>query len=387
MRRPNGMRLLPGLALAAVLTALGGCGSDAAESPREDGRTGEAPGWRVVDDPPLSPRERPLTAYVGTEVLVLGGYTGPPCPPNADCAYEPTRTTDGAAYDGDGWRAVPDAPRPVSDWMPHAVTGDQLHVLVEGDLLTYDLSDQAWTEVPTPGRMTGVELDADGDRLLFTAGSDENGVSPDRVLDTRTGEWSTLPDDPLGPSFDRMLTVTPSGLVLTAKGIGRDGGPEDPALVRAAVLRPGAEDWERFPDSDQLGGYRWGWTGERMVDPSLGGADGGEVNGYGRIIPYGGTLDPGTGRWTTLPDAPEEWSGGWRVEALDGPVIAAEGWLYDDRTMTWTRLPRPDDAPEEPGPAVWTDDGLFVVGGLDWSGGNTSEDVYSTGAWVYPPPR
>ena len=372
---------LTALVLAATLTALAGCGPEVAE-PRED-RAGATGRWRAVEDPPLSPRERPLTAYVGGDVLVVGGYTGPPCPPAADCAYEPTRTTDGASYDGSGWRALPEAPRPVSDWMPHTVVGDRLHVLAEGRLVTYDQSERAWTETPTPGRMTGVDLDADGERLVFTSGSDENGVTEDQVLDSRTGEWSTLPEDPLGLSFDRMLTVTPAGLVLTAKGITRDGDPEDPALVRAAVLPRGSQSWERLPDSEQLGGYRWGWTGERMVDPSLGGADGGQVNGYGRVIPYGGRLDPRTGEWSALPDPPEQDSGGWAVEALDGHVVAAEGWLYDDRTTTWTSLPRPEGAPEEPGPAVWTDDGLFVVGGADWSEGDTAEDVYSSGAWLY----
>ena len=77
------------------------------------------------------------------------------------------------------------------------------------------------------------------------SGSDENGVQPDRVLDTSTGEWSTLPEDPLKPSFDRMITATPEGLVLTAKPIQADGSPANPALVHAAVLPPGTRPSSR----------------------------------------------------------------------------------------------------------------------------------------------
>ena len=125
-----------------------------------------------------------------------------------------------------------------------------------------------------------------------------------------------------------------------------------------------------------------------MVDPSLGGADGGEVNGYGRTIPFGGRLDPATGTWTRLPDPPQERTGGWPVEALDGPVIAAEGWLYDDRAGSWARLPKPSGAPPSPGVAVWADGELLVLGGTDWDRAEDPEDrtadrVWSTALWSY----
>jgi hypothetical protein len=108
------------------------------------------------------------------------------------------------------------------------------------------------------------------------------------------------------------------------------------------------------------------WTGKHLVDATLGGADGGQVNNYGRVVPFGGRLDAATGTWSRLPGAPEERTGGWPVEAPGGPLIAAEGWLYDDNDGSWTRLPRPDQAPAEPGPGVWADQALVVYGGADW---------------------
>ena len=213
---------------------------------------------------------------------------------------------------------------------------------------------------------------------------------PDRVLDTRTGAWSVLPADPLSPSFDRSLTPTPHGLVLTASPIAAGGGPEDPALVEAAVLEQGAAEWRRLPDSEQLGGSRWSWSGRNLVDPTLGGADGGEVNGYGRVLPFGGRLDPATGRWSPLPDAPAPLTGGWPVEAVHGPVTAAEGWLYDDEEERWSRLDPPEGAPAQPGPATWLDDTLVVYGGARWTadgaGDRTPDSVYSTDAWAYTLP-
>ena len=59
-------------------------------------------------------------------------------------------------------------------------------------------------------------------------------------------------------------------------------------------------------------------------------ADGGEVNGWGRTVPEGGTLDPVTGTWGRLADAPRPGSGGWLATALGGARIATDGFLYDD---------------------------------------------------------
>jgi hypothetical protein len=262
-------------------------------------------------------------------------------------------------------------------------------VRVGGRILDYAADRDRWSEVEAPaGASDSHSLVADASRLLLVAGSDEQGERPDLALDTRTGRWSTLPEDPMGLSFDRSVTSTPAGLVLTTKGMDSDGNPLDPALLRAALLPPGSDRWTRLPDSDQLGGYRWAWTGTRLVDPTLGGADGGEVNGYGRTIPYGGRLDPASGTWSRLPQAPKELTGGWAVEAPDGPVIAAEGWLYDDRAGTWTRLRRPKDGPPQPGTAVWADETLLVLGGTDWRDPGDAEEwtadrIYSTGLWAH----
>lgn len=351
----------------------------------------EAGAWTRVPDPPLSARERPVAAYVGGEAVFVGGYGGPPCPPNADCPVpEDAYERDGAAYDPatNTWRRIADAPRAMSGWASAAVVGEQLYIATGQTLLVWDSIEDSWQEVRPPRDAGQSLLVAAGDQLLLASGSDEYGFRPDHVLDTSTGEWATLPEDPLRPSFDRIITSTRHGLVLTAKPIAPDGGPADPALVHAALLAPGESNWRTLPLSDQLGGWRWVWTGKYLVDPTLGGADGGQVNNFGRVIPFGGRLDPATGMWSRLPGAPEERTGGWPVEALGGPLIAAEGWLYDDNDGSWTRLTRPDEAPAEPGPGVWAGQVLVVYGGADWGRADepddwTPENVWSTGSWAY----
>ena len=341
----------------ALLLAVTGCGQDDATGGNgERVPTAELPAgeWTRLENSPLSPRQGPVAAYVDGEVVLVGGYGGPPCPPAADCAYpRHAIERDGAAYDPGTatWRMIADAPRPVPEMSPTAVIGEDLYVRAGKALLVWHSAADQWQEVPAPRRLDWYDLAVDGTRLVFASGSDENGVRLDHVLETTTGEWSTLPEDPFKPAFDRTITSTPDGLVMTAQAISADGNPVDPSLVQAAVLGPGESTWRTLPTSDQLGGWRWSWTGRRLVEPTLGGADGGETNNYGRVIPFGGRLDPATGTWSALPDAPRQGSGGWPVEAPGGPLMAAEGWVYDDTRGSWARLRRPPGAPGEPGSA------------------------------------
>jgi hypothetical protein len=391
------------IATGSVL-ATAACGPSVV-TPADPGSAPAAGTWTRLPDSPLSPREGGAVAHVATPgsdlAVFIGGYVGPPCPPNADCDVPAGSTaSDGAALDLETgtWRTIAEAPRPVASYSSAAVIGDTVYVLTERHLLVWDASDDAWTELDPPTRPAWGTLvaDTEGDapRLIVTGSSDEYGVQPDQVWDPVTGTWSGLPTDPLRPSFDRYLVPTSAGLVLTAKPIGRDGGPADPALVHAAVLPPGAQEWRALPRAeDQLGGWYWTWTGTRLVDLTLGGADGGEVDNYGRTIPYGGALDPATGAWSPLEGTPDELTGGWTVDAVGGRYSAVQGWIYDDGDAAgdgrgWSRLDRPEGAPPQPGRAVWAGDVLVVSGGADWDGPDepdewTPENVWSTGAWAY----
>ncbi len=371
--------------LAAGVLALTGC---ATLPDPEDPRAG--PGWTQLPTPPLSPRTGAATAWTGSEALFLGGDTGPPCldtgAGSGDCEVPPG-ARDGAAFDpvAGTWRQTAEAPAPIQGSLPTAVAGDTVFLFSAGQLLAYDASDDAWTVHPGPsgapeyGRLAAV----DGS-VVLVAGERRQGEPSGHAFDPATGSWALLPEDPLGPAFDRVPTATTAGLVLTGHSLVPNPGSTEPSFVRAAVFDPGSSRWTLLDDSDQVGGWQWAWTGRRLVDPNLGTVDGGEVNGYGRDIPMGGVLDPATGTWAPLPNAPPGSSDGWWVEALGGPLTATYGWVYDDRAESWTLLPRPDGAPPQPGSAVWAGEALVVLGGVDAREG-MSVDALSDSAWIWTP--
>ena len=89
------------------------------------------------------------------------------------------------------------------------------------------------------------------------------------------------------------------------------------------------------------GGGIWFAHDGRLILPALGGADGGDVGGWGRTYPYGGILDVETGRWLPLPAGPDGESdfaagvvAGERAR-LDG----TDGWVLDAEAETWLRVP------------------------------------------------
>jgi hypothetical protein len=371
--------------LLGVLLLASGCGGQVGVGRSPDPSAGELD-WRRLPDPPLNPRAGPVVAWTGSEVLVVGGDDGPPCPPNADCAQPPHFARDGARLEvgGRAWRPMSAAPVDVPAYSSSVMLAGSLYLLAHDTLLAYDVAHDAWSRITTPRGFTGGQLVATADRLVVASGSDEHGVTPDRVYDPGTRRWSVLPDDPIGPAFDRVATAIPTGLVLTAHELVDNPGAEKPSLVLAARWDTDTGRWTRLPDSDQLGGWAWTWTGRRLVDATLGGGDGGEVGNYGRTIPMGGVLDPATGRWSRLPHAPKEGTGGWPVAALGGRFAATGGWTYDDATRSWAVVPRPVGAPTQPGAAVWADDRLVVIGGVDATRGDVSATL-SPHAWISGP--
>jgi hypothetical protein len=373
-------RLALARSMLGLLTLVAGCGEVVGQSPDP---SEFHPAWQRLPDLPLDPRSGPVIAWTGAEVLVVGGDTGPPCAPNASCVAREHYARDGVrlAIEGTSWRRMADAPVDIPAYSQSAMIDGSLYVVTRDALLGYDVATDTWSEIPTPPGFSEGALIADGHRLVVASGSDEQRPQPDRIYDPRSKQWSTLPDDPIGPAFDRVVTAIPGALVLTAKKLVDNPGADGPALVLAARFDEDTQAWTRLPDSDQLGGWAWTWTGRRLVDPTLGGADGGEVGNYGRTIPMGGILDPAAGRWSRLPRAPKQGTGGWPVAALGGRFVAVGGWTYDDESETWAEVPRPSGAPEQPGAAVWADDRLVVVGGLDPDAGYTT-DAMSRRSWI-----
>ena len=245
--RPRGMRHL---LLVLLVLGVSACAQQGhTDGPDLADPNGGPGSWTEITGSPLSARDGPMVAFVAGEVIVAGGYAGPACPPTASCAYVQDDERDGAAYSlaTHTWHRIADAPEPIHGWSAPALIGDRLYLLGERGVLSWDSGEDAWREIPAPGRVRARDLVLDGHRLILASASDEHGVHPDLVLDTRTGRWSELPANPHAPSFDRSITATPAGLVLTGSAIDAAGNPVDPSLVHAAVLAPGATTWRELP--------------------------------------------------------------------------------------------------------------------------------------------
>ena len=371
------MRSTPAAAIVGILLAGCGTGTAVDSAPAEAERA-----WTRVDDVPLSARTWPLVAWTGEEVLVVGGNEGFVCPPNADCMSPTELARDGAAYDPDTgeWRAIADAPHGLYDG------GGASHAFVAGRLVFYDWLNEAWLvydpdadewSTPTsPGPAFVSSLSGDGERLWALDG--------DRVLswDPATGEVIVERDyRPANPMDDAWVIPTDVGPVVV--GVDYDVAPDEPALTLVDVPVEGG--WQRTT-TGQLSGFSH-WNGERLVLHDSMGADGGEVDNWGRWYPNGGTFDPSSQQWAAL-DVARNLSAAddaWRLSAHDGPLDVVGGWFVDDRDGDWTEIGRPDSRLDSELASTWVDGRLFVFGGVDQKVGY--EAPAGPEAWLWSPPK
>jgi hypothetical protein len=373
----RGGRILAGL---AVTMFVAGCGTST------ERRAGSwATAWERVPDGPLRPRSQAVVVWTGDEVLVVGGEDRP-CPPGADCAVPDRQPLgDGAAYHPTTrrWRRIASPPIPFAG-AETAVVGDSVFFLVRGvsgrpgtrpALLAYTPAADSWRELPRPdviGAPGGswYRLVGAGERLVVYSGSDEAGERPDWIFDSTRSEWAVLPDDPMTPAFDRHMEWAGDRLALFDHELVANPGSEEPSLTRVAVLELGSGRWDRLADSEMLSSAPWLLDGGRLVNPSLGGADGGAINNWGRRYPNGGILDLTDRRWSALPGGPAD-------DALSAGVVGRRaalyggyrGWVLDLSAGRWREVPRLDEGDNVAGRAtVAAGRDLFVYGGVEWAG-------------------
>ena len=172
------MRALAGLLLLALGCGQGDPAAREARPSPSDPPAATSSAWTRLEDSPLSPRLGPVAAFVGGRAVFVGGDTGRPCPPNADCAGPLLYAADGAAYDLEkkAWEPIAEAPAQIPDHASHAVIGTHLCVQVKGMILDYAAAENRWTKAEVPaGASDWFSLTADGTRLVLESGSDEQG--------------------------------------------------------------------------------------------------------------------------------------------------------------------------------------------------------------------
>ncbi|MCY1137094.1 hypothetical protein OWR29_03725 [Actinoplanes sp. Pm04-4] len=366
------MRSAWGTAVAAVacgVLALAGCAQPAEPAAEE-----AAEGWQQVAAGPLSPREQALGLWTGREVLLIGGSDAPPCPPNASCAVNPAPLTDAAALDpATGlWRPIAAPPAPVLG-AQGVVIGSTVYVLPyqpRAALLGYRVDQDKWSQLAAPPTFTGgYGLVAAGDRLVAYSGSDENGPDRDYLFDPATKKWTALPDDPLGAGFDRHLAWGGRELLLFDHKLVPNPNADGPALTRVAALDLDRGTWRKLPDLPMLSTGPWLAAGAELVNPTLGGADGGQVGNWGRTYPLGGILDPATGKWSALPDPPG--GEGVRSAARTGDAALYPGLVevvLSTSSRTWEKVSAPPGGDTTGETVVAAGARMVVFGGARWKG-------------------
>lgn len=388
--------------ITATIFVLAGCGSEIV-----GGAGGESAGsWERLPDPPVSPRQNAVTVGLGERVLVVGGSDAQPCASGAECVVPDVPSlADGAIYDGrsDQWQRIADAPLPI-EWAHTAVIGSTVYMWVPDTgrpdshlaFLEYDTGEDEWAKLPLPPHAENgycCLIAAAGDVIVAYPSSDEQGEIPDHLFEPETGEWTEVPADPLSPAFDREMVWSGAELILFAKELVPQPGSERPSLSQVAALDLGAREWRALPETGSLGGGGALVDG-RIVNPRLGWADGGEVNNWGREYPYGGVLDPNSGEWTELPEAPDgqDEVGAGLYAGGEAHYVNDSGWVLDLQAGEWGRIePRPGSSDEPGGPVTQGDgvsalgESLFVFGGVRWDDWEDSDPEWLDEAWLWSP--
>lgn len=269
-------------AVVAVVAVVGGAGlladrepaSAPPTSPADNGEPGRdwGAGWQPMAASPLSPRQGAVGTWTGEELIVVGGDAQPPCPPTADCTYEPEFLADGAAYDPDTdtWRRIADVPEPVAGAVA-AWNGEEV-IVVDGDTThAYDPAGDSWSTLGELPEGDGDPALVSGSGTLAYVSYDQPGrterPSSDALLDLEMGEWSPLPSDPFGESYDRSLAWDGERWWLLSMAVENHGGAYRGTPSRVAVLENG--DWRVVDEDtpDLTYGQGWYWDGEQLVVP------------------------------------------------------------------------------------------------------------------------
>lgn len=358
---------------------------------------GAGVGWARLPDGPLGPRYGAVAVWVDGTTVVFGGRDTDPCPPGADCVFpdEPP-LRDGAAYDPDaGWSTI--APLPVDiEYASTAVVDSTVYLWGHGrpgpdwttTFLAYDLDADRWDELPLPDGtdLRGYMLEPGDGEVLLEAGSHENGRQPDLRYDPDRRTFTELPADPLVPSYDRDLTVVGDLIVVTGILLSPSpGGADGPARYRAAVWT--GDGWRELPAGEVIGySPEWFAVDGELVNPTPGGSDGGQTNPYDRVHPYGGRLDPVSGVWSDLPDAPEADPDGLRLYGVGDEqlLLSGEGLALQPQHHRWIRLDPPDELPDQDVAGVVGDGQLYLFGGVHWD--NDRQARLSAATWRFTPP-
>jgi hypothetical protein len=121
-------------------------------------------------------------------------------------------------------------------------------------------------------------------------------------------------------------------------------GQDEPSITRAALFDPINETWQRLPDSEILTTDPWLVDGATLVNPTLGGGDGGLNHNWGRFHYSGGTLDLMKNVWSALPALPTDpmrQRAAGAVDTAGARYTNPTGWVLDTTRQAWIHTDAP----------------------------------------------
>lgn len=361
-----------GVTAIALAGTLGGVAAARHDPPRQTAVAGApavTPGWHPMAGAPIPRRFEALSIAMGDRVLVWGGYSH-------------DRLLDGAVYDAahDTWTKVPRSPFAAGDAVG-AWTGREA-IVVSGErenvvAAAYDPAANSWRTLAAPplangasalnhAVWTGTEL-----VVVGIATQDDRGtVNQVAVYDPVADRWRTgsIPPGPLPAFGDALWTGSDVAVVGHVNASGKSGGNDT-----LQVYDPATDRWRDIPWG--LDGVRGqmtvAWTGSRLF---VGGGRNGDL-----LLRDAALVDPATGMWERVPDAPVAFAGNDRFgELWTGSVVLtlagedARPVAFDPTTRTWQMGPAsPIDSRREEASWAWVQPRRSAI---VWGGGFSFKD-------------
>jgi hypothetical protein len=244
---------------------------------------------------------------------------------------------------------------------------------------------EGWTELPAPPEQRdGAAVVWTGTQLLywggFPRGVDDPTVRTDGfAFDPTTRTWQTIPPAPTGLARGEGVWTGSEILFWGEVAPEQETDVPKPDFSTVLAYDPVQQTWRALPPSPQevtsfvKNHAAWAWTGRELIVWGGGEPDSSTAVG-------GAALDPTTGSWREIADAPAPmtlanavWTGSEMVvvgAALDpgnrSTTPTAVAQAYDPATDSWRRLPDPPLSPQA-SESVWFDDEV-----LAWDYGSDS---------------
>ncbi|QYG94536.1 hypothetical protein HC251_20285 [Iamia sp. SCSIO 61187] len=329
--------------------------------PQPPGPVPTSGAWSPMADAPIAGRIDHMAVDMDGEVLVWGGdgFDGEP-------------RLDGAVYETatDSWRSIPASPLPGGGSALGVWTGSVALVLDWNGgtlaLAAFDPATDRWTRMADPPSSVsrdGIPSIAwAGDRLVLVSALGSRAQVA--TYEPATATWTEQADPPMVVGgFASDVVWTGSEVLFVGEASGADATS---ATTVVLAYDPAADEWRTIPlglTDDQRYATAAVWTGTHLLV-------GGGATPSGTGLADAALLDPDTGVWTPLPDAPAPFSGNpfgtevWtgtrfvavfeRPDGLGGTPVA-----FDITTGGWSQGPE-SDSPVGRVPTVWSGDRVVV---------------------------